>query len=208
MKFGTPTRASECNPGPAAGSRLAEGEFLSLDFWLRAFAGGGAAGSGAGAEEQQGAGGTMWGRGLLRQRLPICPAAAPKSSRRRTVGENMANMAVTARAKHLGAAHKKAVVLFLIHRFRVNRRVEAGPSRARVELRIGREQRVAAALTDIGSTVLATVVFTGKCTFRALLTAHLVLLRGQYFTPFGIRFHDFVASHLPFSHLPCGAGPS
>src|SRR3546814_19142676 len=88
-------------------------------------------------------------------------------------------MGVAACAQRLVAAHEEAAVLFLRDRAGRDRLEEAGPAGAAVELRLGAEQRVAAAGADIGALVLAGVVLTGEGALGPLEAADAELFRRQ-----------------------------
>src|SRR3546814_20923748 len=88
----------------------------------------------------------------------------------------------TRRSSDLG--HGEAAVLFRRDRGGRDRLEEAGPAGAAVELRLGAEQRVAAAGTDIGALVLAGVVLTGEGALGPLEAADAELFRRQLTHPF------------------------
>src|ERR1700726_4588680 len=94
----------------------------------------------------------------------------------------MAEMAAAAAAMHLGAGHEKAAVgVGLDHLF--ERRREARPAGAAVELRAGVEQGLAAAgaVVDPGAVLLVERARAGA--LGAVLAQHPVLLGRQAFAP-------------------------
>ena len=75
---------------------------------------------------------------------------------------------------------------------RCDRRVEARPSGARLELRIGAEQRVAAADTSIETLVVILGVLVLERALGALFARDLVLFRGQLLAPFRVRLDNLI----------------
>src|SRR3954466_6675162 len=86
------------------------------------------------------------GRGRRRgmEDQPETVDAVAQSGRLRTVVEDVAEMAAAAPAMHLGAEHAVGAVLGLAD-IALDRLVEARPSRAALELGVGRKQRQVAA---------------------------------------------------------------
>src|SRR5579862_4709839 len=68
---------------------------------------------------------------------------------------------------------------------------ETRPSRARIKLRIGTEQRVVAANATVESLVMQVVGGASEGPFRPLLARHFKLQRGQLFFPFLFALADF-----------------
>src|SRR5580700_1845574 len=101
----------------------------------------------------------------------------------------MAEMPAAAAAMHLGAGHEKAAVgVGLDHLF--ERRREARPAGAAVELRAGVEQRLAAAgaVIDPGAVLLVERARPGA--LGAVLAQHAVLLGRQAPAPFLVAQRD------------------
>src|SRR6202011_4762650 len=82
------------------------------------------------------------GRGKV-ERGAVHAIAQP--GRLRPVGEDVAEMGLARRAADLGAAREPRAVVVLAHRLAVNRRIEARPAGAGLELRVRGEQRRPAA---------------------------------------------------------------
>src|SRR4051794_36265626 len=72
----------------------------------------------------------------------------------------------------------------------LDRREEARPSRSRIELGLGAEQRLAAAHAAVEAVIPGVPVRTGEGAFGAVLARHVILLRRQLAAPFGIRLLD------------------
>src|SRR5918996_4640739 len=75
--------------------------------------------------------------------------AIAKAGRRRTVGEDMAEMCIAPGATHLGAAHEQGTVLVFADGVLGDRSVKARPAGAGIELSLGTEQWRAAAHATI-----------------------------------------------------------
>src|SRR3990172_22575 len=88
--------------------------------------------------------------------------AVAQIRRRRTVLKEMAQVGVSFAAENFGAPHEQAVVRFGFDLVLSNRRPEARPAGARIELGVGTEQLVAAAGAAIHSLIVAIPVLPGK----------------------------------------------
>ena len=84
-----------------------------------------------------------------------------------SVGEDVAEVAATGRARHLGAAHEEAVVRVQLDVGGDGRIGEARPARARVELGLRREQLGAAAGTPVRAVVLRVDVLAAERVARS-----------------------------------------
>ena len=78
----------------------------------------------------------------------------------------MAEVTIALRAARFGADHAVADVAMFVDRILINRRGEAGPARAAVELGVRREQRRAATRAEIFAGRLVLVVQVRDWTFR------------------------------------------
>src|ERR1700730_8613381 len=93
----------------------------------------------------------------------------------RPVIEHMAEMGLAGGAAHLRAAHEQRAVLVLGHRALVGGRVKARPARARIELSVGSEQRVAAAHAHVHTLAFLVEIRAGPRALGAMLTGHMIL---------------------------------
>src|SRR5207302_1749480 len=73
-----------------------------------------------------------------------------------------------------------------------DRRGEARPAGAGVELHLGVEERLPARRADEYRVFLVIVIFPRKRVFRAFLAKHAKLFRRQNAPPFGLRLDDFL----------------
>src|SRR5690349_12919204 len=102
----------------------------------------------------------------------------------------MAEMGVAAAAHDFGAAHTEAIVTVLFYFVGGSGRVEARPSAAGVEFRVGSEQFLPAAHAAIHARSFSIDVLAAERHFRTFLTCDAVLLFCQRLSPFSIRFLD------------------
>src|ERR1051326_6832413 len=109
--------------------------------------------------------------------------AVAQSGRLGPVLEDMPEMPTAAAAMHLGAAHEKAAVGLGLHRV-VERRPEARPSRAAVELRAGVEQGLAAAGAVKDPSAVLLIERSRPGALGAVLAQDPVLLGIQLPAPF------------------------
>src|SRR3954454_969173 len=103
--------------------------------------------------------------------------------------EDMAEMAATAAAMHLGPRHAEGAVLGLAERV-FQRLIEARPAGAAFEFGVGRKQRQVAA--GAGEDALA-MLLEQRARARplgAFLAQDLILLRRELGTPFGVGLLD------------------
>src|SRR5579864_1794849 len=107
------------------------------------------------------------------------------AGRCRPVIEDMAEMPAAAPAMHLGANHEKAPVARRFDRF-VERRGEARPAGAAVELAAGVKQRLSAAGTMIDPRVVLLVERAGSSALGAVLSQHAILRGAQPLAPLRI----------------------
>src|SRR2546421_4177672 len=101
--------------------------------------------------------------------------AITQTCRLRPVVEHVAEMAAAATAMHLGACHEQAAVAGGADGV-LQRRVEAGPAGAAVELGGGGEERQIAAGAGIGAGAVLLVEGAGAGALGAVLAQHVVLL--------------------------------
>src|ERR1700731_89228 len=116
--------------------------------------------------------------------------AVAQSGRAGAVLEDMAEMAVALRTKHLGADHAVADVALLVDMaLRCGLR-KTRPAAAGIELGVGFEQRLPAAGAGIGARPVLMFVFAGERPFGRLLAQHRVLHRRQFLAPLGFALCD------------------
>src|SRR4029453_17075084 len=89
-----------------------------------------------------------------------------------------------------GARGWPARVVFVAHVVRRQRRVEARPAGARIELGDGVEKRRAAARAAIRSRIVLVPVFAAERALGPLLAGDLVLLGRKFLLPFSVGFCD------------------
>src|SRR5262245_61370048 len=102
-------------------------------------------------------------------------------------------MTATGRAHDLGARHSVARVRLGHDAVERRRLVEARPARARLELRVGAEERAPAAGAAVDPRIVLVPVHARECALRALLPEDLVLLRRQALAPLGVGELDLLA---------------
>src|SRR4051812_19200323 len=115
--------------------------------------------------------------------------AVAKAGRRWTVRKEMPEVSAALRAVHFGARHGIAAVLGSADR-RIERTPEAWPSGSALELRIRREQRVAARSAGEPPRPLLLIERAGAGTLGPMLTQHLILAGRQRLLPFLVRLVD------------------
>lgn len=101
----------------------------------------------------------------------------------RSVIEYMTQMAATAPAYDLGANHPVAPIFPDLHCLGHRRRVERGPTRSGVELRLGVKEHGVAAGTPVGPVVMVVDVLAGERPLGAGFAKDGVLLGAQPFLP-------------------------
>src|ERR1039457_6450357 len=101
-------------------------------------------------------------------------------------------MRVATAAHHLDPAHAVAAVFFGLHRAFGKRRPEARPSRARFELGVRVEKRIAATNAPERALVVEVPELAREGALRSLLPRHMILLGSQLFLPVLVRFDGFV----------------
>src|SRR5678815_3342621 len=109
-----------------------------------------------------------------------------------TVGEDVTQMRIAARAQHFGAPHEEAAILLERDGFFRHRRPEARPARAGIVFRRRFEQRRAAADAAIEARLLVVPMLAGERPLGAVLARDVILLGRQLFFPLGIALHDLV----------------
>src|SRR5947209_6055798 len=112
--------------------------------------------------------------------------AVPQAGRRRTVGEDVAEVAAAPAARHLGPEHPIAPVLVLLDLALGERPGEARPAAAGVELRVRGEELLPAAGASIHAGVLRVPIPAGEGPLRPLLPQDAVLLGRQLLPPLGL----------------------
>src|ERR1035437_1766052 len=110
--------------------------------------------------------------------------AEPLAGGPRAVAEHVAEVRAALPAPDLGPHAQETPVLVQRHGAGHGRLGEAGPAGARVELRVGREQRGRAGRAAVDPVVVAVDVRAGEGTLGAGLAEHPVLLVRQSATPF------------------------
>src|SRR5262249_42529126 len=115
--------------------------------------------------------------------------AVAQAGRRRAVVEDVAEVRAAAAALDLDAREAEQVVLLGVDQLLAQRRPEARPAGAGVELGGRREQRVAAGDADVGADALEVLVLAGERALGPLLARHRVLLGGEELLPLGFGPH-------------------
>jgi len=113
--------------------------------------------------------------------------AVAQPGRLRPVREDMAEMAVTAGAAHLGAHHPEARVQLRLDRLLARGRVEGGPAAAGVEFRLGAEELGPATGAKVDAVGEARVVRAGERRLGGRLPQHRVLLGRELRLPLRLR---------------------
>src|SRR5690606_26895210 len=96
---------------------------------------------------------------------------------RRTVRENVPQMATAAFADHFRAAHAMAGVKYLLNLAFFQRSVKAGPSAAGIKLGLRLKQWLAAAFAMVYPILKQIPIGTGKSGFGALFPADTIFFR-------------------------------
>src|SRR5580658_7520937 len=109
-------------------------------------------------------------------------------------------MGIALGAPGLGSHHAVFRIPMLGYAAAVDGLVKARPSRAGIELRVGIEQRSAAAHAVIHPRLMIVPVRSGKGALRAGLARHMVLLGRQLLLPVGFRFANFLFGLSLFDH--------
>src|SRR5581483_326046 len=110
--------------------------------------------------------------------------------RLRAVIEDVAEVRAAAAALDLGADHAVARVLDLGDGVLVERLPEARPAGARLELGLGREERLPAADAAVGARVVVVPVSAGEGPLGALVARDLELLLRELRAPLGLGLDD------------------
>src|SRR5438552_13266911 len=126
--------------------------------------------------------------------------AVAQAGRAGAVVEDVAEMAVTFRAQHLGADHAVADIVFLVDMAIRRGRGKARPAAAGIEFRVGFEQRLAAAGAGVSALAVLMLVLAGEGTLGRLLAQHGILHRRQFLAPLGLALLD-LACRLGVGHL-------
>jgi hypothetical protein len=103
----------------------------------------------------------------------------------------MAKVSAASSAQNLGAMHPKTVINLsndILFRHRLE---ETGPACSRIELRVRRKQRQAAAHTVVDPLSMVVEERPAKCRLGSLTTGNRVLFSSQLFPPFEVCFLDF-----------------
>src|SRR5262249_6510356 len=114
------------------------------------------------------------------------------------VVEDVAEVRIAGRAQHFGAAHGVTRVCLLADILAGDRRVEAGPTTAGVELRVGLGKRRTTAYAAIHACLLSLPVLAADRSVGAFLPRVVDLLRAGLLLPFRIGLSDLV-DHVFFS---------
>src|SRR5215467_13315815 len=88
--------------------------------------------------------------------------AVAQAGRLRAIVKDMPQVSIAAAAFHLGSQHAVTPIGFFFHRLTLRGRIEARPSAARIELRLGAKQLRAAADTFVGAGRFHVLVFAAK----------------------------------------------
>lgn len=103
--------------------------------------------------------------------------AITKTRGRRSVRKNMPQVTVALGATNFRAHHPVTAILDFFDGILPNRSKVAGPTRSRIEFRLGIEERRGTTNACVLTIRLVIPEFTRKCPFGATTTRHLVLLR-------------------------------
>src|ERR1700682_3130478 len=104
----------------------------------------------------------------------------------------MSQMGVALRTAHLRPSHAVGGVGVLNHFALIRRLKETWPARARIELRLGIKQRLAAADAVIHSPVFRFPILPGEGGLGASLARHMILLRRKLLLPLRFVFLDLL----------------
>src|SRR3954468_11234975 len=97
--------------------------------------------------------------------------------------EDMPQMRAALFAHHLGSPHAECAVGFSLHVFLGDRRPEAGPSRARLELGVRAEQGVRAAHAEVRPLLVVLIILARERALGTFLAGYGVLLGSQLLLP-------------------------
>src|SRR4029077_15384214 len=128
--------------------------------------------------------------------------AVAQARRIRAVVEHVPEVTAAAGAADLGAGHSVGGVGEHLYVLGQGRLVEARPAGARLELRVGAEQRSAAPGAVVHAIFLDIPVLAGERALGALLAQHLVLLGRELVTPLGVGLLALWRRHVS----PCDSG--
>src|SRR6202030_239447 len=92
--------------------------------------------------------------------------------------------------------HAVRRVGLLLDRLRAQRLKEAGPAGARLELGVGREQRLTATHALVDTVVVTVPVLTGERPLGAGLPGNLELLGSEPLLPLGVGLRELFAGNL------------
>src|SRR5579863_6999692 len=126
--------------------------------------------------------------GICRKLQGHAVHAVALARRCRAVVEDMAQMAATAAAMHLGPRQKQLEIERGFDR-PLDRSKETRPSRTAVEFGLRRVERLSAAGAAIGSPSVLVIERTGVSALGSVLTQDAILLGGESLSPFGVRLH-------------------
>ena len=121
------------------------------------------------------------------------------AGRLRAVIEDMAEMSFALFAGDFGTDHAEAAVRRFVNLV-VDRLVKGRPTTAGIVLGLGRKQRCAATLADIGSFLKVVVVFSCVCPLGALLPEDAIFFWGEDSPPFRFRPGNFFYSGFVLFH--------
>jgi hypothetical protein len=116
--------------------------------------------------------------------------AVTQAARSRTIGEDVAEMGIAGGAANLRSPHEERAVRMLAHGGSGNRRREARPAGARIELGVGGKQGRAAAVAAVDAAALLVPERPGEGAFGAVLPGHVVLRGCQLGAPFALGLDD------------------
>jgi len=114
----------------------------------------------------------------------------------RAIGKDMTEMAIAGGTANLDPAHAETIVFDLGDRFRISRRVEAGPAAAAVKLVVRFKQFAAASGTEKFAITIFRVQRSGKRPLGAGLAQHMILFRRQLLPPFFVAQYCFFHPQL------------
>src|SRR5436190_3674022 len=117
--------------------------------------------------------------------------AVAQSSWARAVLEDMAEMAIAARAENFDACHAMGVIGVVDDVFRRDRFEKAGPTGAGIELGISGKQWQSATDAGINTGLFVIVEDATEGRLGTFAAGDLILFGGQLLAPFGVALYDF-----------------
>src|SRR5579872_3838657 len=118
--------------------------------------------------------------------------AVAQTGRLRTVVEDVAEMRPAYGALRFDAHHAMAAISLFLDRVAGNRRGEAGPAGARIELRFGSEERRPTCDAAVEPGVLFVPIWAGEGPLGAGLASNPILLGRELGAPFCVALDDLL----------------